>query len=66
MKNGRQSIKTSGYCHKHFYQSQNCTQPPNVSLRPEVSILITKFTCQLGSKSTRVGECALSGLDFFI
>ena len=48
------SIKTSGYCHKHFYQSHNCTQAPNTSLSPELSVLIRKFTCQLGSKSTRV------------
>lgn len=64
MKNGRQV--SSGGCHKHFYQSQHCAQPPDISFIPRMSIRTKKFTCQLGSECSTVHECALSGLDFFI
>lgn len=46
MKNG--SIKTSGYCRKHFYQSQTGAKASDISFIHGVSALITKFTSQLG------------------
>lgn len=36
------SIQTSGYCHKHFYQSENCAQAPDMSLGLKLSIPIKK------------------------
>lgn len=63
MKNGRRVSRQVDTVTSISINHGTVHELPNVSLSPEVSVLITKFTCQLGSRST-VG--ALSGPDFFL
>lgn len=60
------SIKTSGYCHRRFDQSQNRTQAPKYFSYSQSVNSCNKVYLSAGSGNTIEDECALSGPAYFI
>lgn len=53
MKNGRQVSRQVETVTNSSINHKSRARDPDISLRPRLSNLITKFTCQRGRKSTR-------------
>lgn len=63
MKNGRQVSRQVETVTNSSINHKSRARAPDISLRPRLSNLITKFTCQRGRKSTREWGRALSSMD---